>query len=147
MSMWTRIIACLNVKTGKCMKKPELKKYVQEKLKNAPKITGSEMDAGIYVNVQDGYDWYMSRDCEHCKYQDELIKVKSVDEGEDYQICNYANNQNCSRKYQTCVIISIQGDLRDKTSEDTKTEFEEFKQYVNTNVGHIRDYTVDIKGD
>lgn len=146
MSMWTHITACLSVETGMLMKRPKLKSYVQEYLKKAPKITGSEEDATVYVNIQNGYNCYLSRDCKHCKYQDELIDVKGVDDKQDYCICNHASRKNCERNYQTCIVISIQGDLRDKTPEETKEEFEAFKKYVST-FGYIRDYAINIEGE
>lgn len=140
MSRWAHITACISFETEMVMKKPELKKYIQTRLNEGPKITGSEHNADIFVNIQGGYNWYVSRDCEHCKYRDELINV------DDTEICHHANNRNCARDYQTCVIISIQGDLRDRTDEETKAEFEKFKSYLET-FGYIRDYAVNIKGE
>lgn len=146
MSMWTHITACISLETGAIMKKPELKKYVQNYLSKAPKITGSEGNADVFVNIQSGYSWYMNRDCEHCKYQDKLIDVKGVDDKEDYKLCDYASNRNCSREYQTRVVISVQGDLRDRMEVDTKKEFEKFKTYLEK-LGYIRDYAVNIEGE
>ena len=61
-------------------------------------------------------------------------------------MCSAPDKHDCSAEYQTCIVISIQGDLRDKTPEETKEEFEAFKEYVNT-FGYIRDYAVNIKGE
>ena len=66
MSMWTHITACMSVETGIVAKKPELKKQVKEYLDKAPKITGSEGPADVFVNIQSGYSFYTSRNmCPH----------------------------------------------------------------------------------
>ena len=145
MSMWTHITACMSVETGIVAKKPALKKQVKEYLDKAPKITGSEGPADVFVNIQGGYSFYTSRDCDRCKYKDSIIELKDED-GNDYMMCSAPDKHDCSAEYQTCVVISIQGDLRDKTPEETKEEFEAFKEYVNT-FGHIRDYAVNIEGE
>ena len=60
MSYWTHITACLSVETGVVAKKPQLLKYVKKYLNSAPKITGSEANADVFVNVQTGYDFFSS---------------------------------------------------------------------------------------
>lgn len=144
MSMWTHITACMSVETGIIAKKPALKKQVKEFLEKAPKITGSEKNADVFVNIQSGYDWYMSRDCDHCKYKDTIIELKGQDDGEDYMMCGGPKGYDCSAEYQTRVVISVQGDLRDRTKEETEKEFEEFKKYI-AKLGYIRDYAVNIE--
>lgn len=111
MSYWTHITACLSVETGIVAKKPQLLKQVKEYLKNAPKITGSESNADVFVNVQKGYDLFGS-------------------EG----------------KFQTRVVISVQGDLRDRMKPQTLEEFNNFLEYV-SGLGYIRDYSLNIEGD
>lgn len=111
MSCWTHITACFSVDTGIIAKKAEVLKRVKSYLKTAPKITGSESDADIFVNVQKGYDVFGS-----------------------------------GGKFQTRVVISIQGDLRDRMYDQTKEEFDEFLKYIKDKY-YIRDYSVNIERD
>lgn len=144
MSMWTHITACLSVETGIIDTKSNLKKYVLSDLKkNAPKITGSEGNADVFVNVQSGHNFFTSYDCEHCKYQDTLRDVTDED-GTEYQECDAPDGHKCSGDYQTCVTISIQGDLRDRAETETREEFEKFLAYVKDKY-YIRDYAVNIE--
>lgn len=145
MSMWTHITACMSVETGIVAKKPALKRQVKEYLAKAPKITGSEGPADVFVNIQGGYSFYTSRDCEHCKYKDSIIELKD-ENGDDYMTCSAAEKRDCSAEYQTRIVISVQGDLRDRVKEETEKEFEEFKKYVEK-LGYIRDYAVNIEGE
>ena len=145
MSMWTHITACMSVETGIVAKKPELKKQVKEYLDKAPKITGSEGPADVFVNIQGGYSFYTSCDCDRCKYKDSIIERKDED-GNDYMMCSAPDKHDCSAEYQTRVVISVQGDLRDRVKEETEKEFEEFKKYVEK-LGYIRDYAVNIEGE
>ena len=145
MSMWTHITACMSVETGIVAKKPALKKQVKEYLDKAPKITGSEGPADVFVNIQSGYSFYTSYDCDRCKYKDSIIELKD-ENGDDYMMCSAPDKHDCSAEYQTRVVISVQGDLRDRVKEETEKEFEEFKKYVE-NLGYIRDYAVNIEGE
>ena len=145
MSMWTHITACMSVETGIVAKKPALKKQVKEYLDKAPKITGSEGPADVFVNIQSGYSFYTSYDCDRCKYKDSIIELKDED-GDDYMMCSAPDKHDCSAEYQTRVVISVQGDLRDRVKEETEKEFEEFKKYVEK-LGYIRDYAVNIEGE
>lgn len=145
MSMWTHITACMSVETGIVAKKPELKKRVKEYLDKAPKITGSEGPADVFVNIQGGYSFYTSHDCDRCKYRDNIIELKD-ENGDDYMMCSAPDKHDCSAEYQTRVVISVQGDLRDRVKEETEKEFEEFKKYVEK-LGYIRDYAVNIEGE
>ena len=145
MSMWTHITACMSVETGIVAKKPALKKQVKEYLDKAPKITGSEGPADVFVNIQSGYSFYTSYDCDRCKYKDSIIELKD-ENGDDYMMCSAPDKHDCSAEYQTRVVISVQGDLRDRVKEETEKEFEEFKKYVEK-LGYIRDYAVNIEGE
>lgn len=145
MSMWTHITACMSVETGIVAKKPALKKQVKEYLDKAPKITGSEGPADVFVNIQGGYSFYTSCDCDRCKYKDNIIELKD-ENGDDYMTCSAPDKHDCSAEYQTRVVISVQGDLRDRVKEETEKDFEEFKKYVEK-LGYIRDYAVNIEGE
>lgn len=144
MSHWTHITACLSVETGITAKKRDLKRKVKTILAQAPEITGSEGNADVFVNIQSGFNWFVSYDCEHCKYK-ETLRTITID-GEEWQECDAPDNYDCSGKYQTCVVISIQGDLRDRTKEETQKEFNEFIKYITTKC-YIRDYSVNIEGE
>jgi len=144
MSYWTHITACLSVETGITEKRAEMRKQIKDVLKNAPKITGSEGPADIFVNIQSGYNWSMSKDCEHCKYKDTLRDI--VVDGEDWQECDAPDGHDCSAKYQSCIVISVQGDLRDRSTATTEEEFENFLKYISAE-WYVRDYSVNVKGD
>lgn len=146
MSMWTHITACLSVETGRLEKKSELRRQIQVLVKDAPKITGSEGNADVFVNVQSGYNFYSSHDCEHCEYEPTLRTITD-DNNEEYQECDAPDNYKCSGEYQTCVTISIQGDLRDRTKEETQKEFDAFLEYLRKNHCYMRDYAVNIEGE
>ena len=141
MSSWTHITACFSVDTGLAEPKSTVKRIVQKELKKAPKMTGSEGDADVFVNVQSGYDYFIGRDCGHCLH---YVKNKFT---EDDTVCDAPEDYECPEgKYQTRVVISIQGDLRDMTKEQTQKEFDEFYKFLERRY-LIRDYTVNIEGD
>ena len=144
MSSWTHITACLSVETGMVEKRPELRKKIKQFLKDAPKITGSEGPADVFINIQSGYNFSTSHDCEHCKYKDSLHDI--IENGKEYQECDAPENHDCFAEYQTCVVISIQGDLRDREFSRTKEEFEKFLEYVKDKF-QVRDYTYNIEGE
>ena len=144
MSCWTHITACLSVETGMVEKRPELRKKIKQFLKDAPKITGSEGSADVFVNIQSGYNFSTSHDCEHCKYRDSLHDI--IKNGEEYQECDAPENHDCSAQFQTCVVISIQGDLRDRIKDQTQKEFNEFMKYLTTKF-YVRDYSLNIEGE
>lgn len=145
MSCWTHITACFSVETGVMKKRADLKKEVQKTLNQAPKITGSEGDADIFVNIQNGSNWFISHDCEHCKYKNTLKRIVD-EEGHEYEECDGPDDYECSAEYQTCVVISIQGDLRDRISTKTQSEFDDFVKFLNKHFT-IRDYAYNIEGD
>ncbi len=97
MSNWTHICGALYVETFK--EEKNIKKYVKRKLKNAPRITGSERDVDIFINKLSGYN-----------------------------LCSYAYGR--TKKYQTCVCISIIGDLRDRCMQQTENEYKKFIDYI-----------------
>lgn len=138
MSQWTNVIAVIDVDTH--MEKVNIKEIVEEKLRNAPKITGSEGPAGIYTNVVHGHNVWTSADCGRCKYKD---TITTLDKG---FTCGKDNNFTCPEgEYQTRVIISILGDLRDKNIKDTEKEYNQFLDYIENTCGFwIRNKAVNI---
>ena len=101
MSRWTHIVGCLYIETFK--ERKNIKKYVEDKLKLAPKITGSELDADIFVNPLSGYN-----------------------------LSSWTKN-NKNVQYQTCVAITIVGDLRDRDIGRTTTEIKVFLDFIKRN--------------
>lgn len=97
MSMWTHIVAVLDVDTNRCT--DDIVTYVEEKLKDAPKITGSEKDAYVYVNRLPGHN------------------------------ASFYDGKN-DKKYQTRVVITVIGDLRDRMKVQTEKEWDAFKSFI-----------------
>ena len=48
--------------------KSVLKKIIMKELKEAPKITGSEKCADVFVNVKSGSNFWTSSDCNRCPF-------------------------------------------------------------------------------
>ena len=117
MSRWTHITSCMSVDT--CIEnKKRIKKSIIDYINNAPKITGSESDAEVYVTLQRGYN----------------ISSWKQDKADNFI------------QYQSCIIISIQGDLRDKDGETTKEEFINFLNYIKAKY-IVRDYSINIEDE
>lgn len=125
MSRWTHVIGSLYIETYK--ERKDIKGFVENILNDAPKITGSEKDTDIFVNPLSGHNTWISCDCERCVYKDTIVHLD--DEG-GFQ-CDAENTFECPEgNYQTCVVITIVGDLRDKDGETTKKEIEEFIRFL-----------------
>lgn len=140
MSYWTHITACIYLETD--IRSKEIKSIIEDKLKSAPKITGSEGDADIFVMPLSGHNLYVSSDCNNCKYKDTIIRD---DDGN--LSCIAEDHYRCpSNEYQTSVCISIIGDLRDRMKEDTRKEYNEFIKWLNNNFEYIRLRSCTIRG-
>jgi hypothetical protein len=140
MSSWVHITACLSVETS--IADNDIVDRVKGYLALGPKITGSEQDADVFVNLQSGYNFYTNYDCDHCQYKN---SIKWIKKGEF--TCDKPYGEDCPEgEYQTCVVISVQGDLRDKYKFETEHEFNEFLEYINKKF-YVRDYSVNIKED
>ena len=130
MSLWTHIVGVLHVDTYHCC--DDLKLYVEEALKNAPQITGSEGPADVFVNVHSGYNISTSFDCRRCEFKDTIIHFEeggmSCDAPDGYK-CPYG-------QYQTRVTITVQGDLRDRMKQTTRKEWNAFHRYVAKTLGY-----------
>jgi hypothetical protein len=111
MSCWTHIVATIDVDTF--IQDKNIKDITEGVLQYAPKITGSERDARVYVNVLDGHNTSI-----------------------------YVNDGNCE-SYQTRVVITVIGDLRDRDKETTLREYREFVKFIKDK-WMIRNKTVKI---
>lgn len=117
MSRWTHITSCMSVDT--CIEnRKRVKKSIINYINKAPKITGSEHDAEVYVTLQRGYN----------------ISSWKQDKKGDFI------------KYQSCIVVSIQGDLCDKDGISTKEEFINFLNYIRKEY-IIRDYSINIEDE
>ena len=142
MSRWTHVTGCLYIETHKERKDIEL--YVKELLDKAPKITGSERDADIFVNVLSGHNTWTNCDCEHCEYGKTIVHLE---EG-GFQ-CDAQEEYECpDGEYQTCVAITLIGDFRDRDGEITRKEVEAFIRYLQTECDFDIDYqSITIRDD
>ena len=123
MSFWTHIVGVLHVDTF--VEVPDIKSFVEDALKNAPKITGSERDASVFVLVPPGHNIYTDFDCNRCDFGDTVIH------DEDGFCCDAPDGYQCPEgKYQSRAIIVVQGDLRDKMRAQTKREWNDFHRYI-----------------
>lgn len=142
MSHWTHITACLSVDT--CIAKPDVLEIVNKYIKKAPKITGSEQNASVFINLQEGHNMWTNYDCDNCKYKDTLRDI--MVDGKPYEECDAPSDHDCSGEYQTCIVISVQGDLRDREKVQTEKEFKKFLKFIEKEY-ILRDYSVNIKDE
>lgn len=112
MSCWTHIVASLDIDTF--TEDENLTTIVKNKLEKAPKITGSEQDAQIFVNLL-----------------------------QDYNVSTYDKDGNII-EFQTRVVIIIVGDLRDKDKKETEREYNKFKKFLINCGYYIRNESVNI---
>ncbi len=138
MSRWTHVVGCLYVDTY--TEKKDIKGYVEKLLSKAPKITGSERDCDIFVNPLSGHNTSVGMDCEHCPH------FKDAELNEDGKIvaieCDAEDNFKCpTGEYQTCVAITIIGNLRDRDVYRTTKEIDDFIRYIQSlGMGFTVDY-------
>ena len=126
MSNWTTIYACIHLETE--IHETNIKEVVEECLQNAPKITGSEGNADMFVNVPSGHTRSTMIDCEHCPFGRTIIHYK---EG---FTCKKPEGYECKgAEYQTTVIITIAGSLRDRDKLQTATEYKAFLEWLSKN--------------
>jgi hypothetical protein len=139
MSNWTYIVSTIDIDTN--IEDINIKERVLEILKDAPKITGSERNADVFVNILSGHNVSIGCDCEHCKNKESIINYENGSfscEREDNFICPEA-------EYQTRVIITIAGSLRDRVKEETKEEYKKFIKFIKSQPDfYIMNKTVSI---
>ena len=123
MSAWTHIIAAIDIDTY--IEDKNIKSVVEELLKESPKITGSEGNANVFVNVLSGYNHSTNCDCKNCEY------LKTIQKTKDGFICDSPDGYDCPEgKYQTRVVITVIGDLRDRHKSTTHKEWNKFNNFV-----------------
>lgn len=132
MSHWTHIIAAIDIDTYHEDK--DIKSYVENILANAPKITGSEGPADVFVNVKSGHNHWTGHDCNVCQFKDTIVHFPK-EEGGGHECYAPADFKCPTGKYQTRVVITVLGDLRDRERWRTRDEWAAFKDYVKANVG------------
>lgn len=112
MSLWTHVTGAIYVNMYSQSNEQTLN-YARHMLNNAPKVTGSEGDMQIYVNLLSGYN--------HSEF-----------------------DNGTNRRWQTGVIISLVGDLRDRTIEKTNQELKAFLNYIKDNQCFMRSLSVSL---
>ena len=129
MSVWSHIVGVIHIDTHKQV--DNIEKFVRDALKSAPKITGSEGNATIFVNAEPGYSVSVYRDCRHCEYNDTIIRDS------DGFSCDAPEEHHCpTRKYQTRAVVTVHGDLRDRTKKTTKKQWNAFQRFIAKNLGY-----------
>lgn len=137
MSYWTHIVAVMHVETF--AERVNIEQYVRDLLKDAPAITGSEGPASVFVNQEEGHNIYTTRACEICPWKDS-------DDGDGN--CAAPDEFDCpSGEFQSRVIITVCGDLRDRMKAETHKEWKAFQKYVFKTLGFgYRNVACSIKG-
>lgn len=146
MSLWTHIVGTIHVDTCKCVANTQ--KYVEDALKDAPEITGDEGSAAVFVNTIPVANHYTSCDCDVCQYKDTIQHIPDPTSFGTRFTCEAPDDYECPiGEYKTCVVITVCGDLRDRTRSQTKKEWNAFHRYIAKNLGFtIRNATCRIEG-
>lgn len=143
MSSWTHIIAAMYVDTSILC--DDIEQRVKELLEDAPKITGSESDADVFVNVLSGHNFYTSDDCRRCEFGSTRVHLE-----EGGFTCDASEDYDCPEGYyQTCVVITVVGDMRDRCLKVTSKEWDKFRAFIEKEINGegfwIRECTCDIR--
>lgn len=142
MSSWTHIVAVLHVDTY--IMCDDIEQRVTEMLEDAPKITGSEGPASVFVNVLPGHNFSTSSDCRRCEFGNTRVHLK-----EGGFTCDAPEDYDCPRgEYQTRVCITVIGDLRDRCRKATSKEWDKFRTFIEKEINGkgfwIRECAYDI---
>lgn len=148
MSHWTHITRAIYVDTYE--ERRDIVSYVEEIVRKAPNITGSEKNADIFVNALSGYNVFTSADCNRCPAKDTIHyyedgswscepPVETQEEADLYR-CPHG-------EYQTRVVITIVGNLRDRELPRTQKEYKQFKKYLEKQGWWLRQIACNIEKD
>ena len=129
MSYWTHINGSIVLDTYLQESNEVIHQQVQEVIDKAPKVTGSESDMQIFINHPEGHNWSTNMDCLHCEYFGGYDMDKS---GHNRLIsCAAEEDFECPEgEFQTIVVLTLYGDLRDRTIKETKAEVDAFVKYI-----------------
>ena len=105
MSRWTHIAGALIVETFEEIPVESANAYFNDKLLNAPKITGSERDADLFLNVVPGYN--------SCTWNKDGTKVT----------------------FQSKAVLTLAGSLRDRDQGTVLEELTKFANYIANDLG------------
>ena len=135
MSMWTHVIGAIHIDTCKILDMEELDEKLQEMIKKAPAITGSEDNCQIDITIENGNNIFLSHDCRRCQYGPEELCEEPPE------------NYKClSGRYQTQAIVTLCGDLRDRRIDDTAAEVNAFVDWIEENF-EIRNLSIKIEDE
>lgn len=137
MSYWTHLAAAIDID---CMRiTPDAQTYVEKMLEGAPKITGSEGNCDVFVNVRSGHNCSTNKDCARCPHSEIA-----------FPDCPVEGKVDCpSGEYQTQAVITVAGDLRDRERWQTHREWKAFQKYIARKFGcgfQIRNCACRISG-
>ena len=105
MSRWTHIAGALIVETFEEIPVESANAYFSDKLLNAPKVTGSERDADLFLNVVPGYNG--------CTWNEDGTKVE----------------------FQSKAVLTLAGSLRDRDQGTVLEELTKFANYIANDLG------------
>lgn len=117
MSQWAYVSGVIvwNLGLGYVDKIPS---YARQLLKNAPKVTGSEGDMTIRISQPKGYNFSSG----------------VVGKDGTYEI----------KHGQSIVLLTLHGDLRDKSGEATMDEITQLIEYIDKQRGFVESYCIRI---
>lgn len=125
MSKWVYVIGTIEVETYNHSKKP--KEYLENMLKDAPQITGSEGPVELFVNIPSGTNVSITPDCMACPHGKlsgshfKCIAPKGIE-------CTIGH-------YQTRALITLYGNLRDREIKQTEEEYSAFVRFLEEDCG------------
>lgn len=129
MSYWTHVNGSIVLDTYLQESNEVIHQQVQEVINKAPKVTGSESDMQVFINHPEGYNFSTNMDCLHCPY----FEGYELDKSGHQRFINCCSDEDfeCPEgEFQTVVILTLYGDLRDRTIKETKEELDAFVKYI-----------------
>lgn len=127
----TTISATIFLETYK--RAENLKEYVSNILENAPKITGEKGDAITFINMMPGTNAHIFQDCETCPYK----ATRLINSEGDIQ-CEAPAGFDCPEaNFQTRIVITIIGELKNRDVAQTRSEWFAYKEYIREKFGQF----------